>query len=108
MMDFFTDPNGIASDTILVLQQLPKKAYRELRPQSFKLTEAWGIYYKGDWDWVKVWWVLAVGFFHPGLLFGILWGILKKDIQGVFGVASWWMTGATILIGIVGTCSWTS
>lgn len=64
------------------------------------------IYYKEDWNWIKIWWVLALGFFPPSLLFGVLWGILKKDIQGAFGVASWWMTAATILVGVFGTCTW--
>ncbi|PVH90880.1 hypothetical protein DM02DRAFT_546931 [Periconia macrospinosa] len=107
MMDFFTDPDGIEPNVTLVTQQLPKRICGELRSQSFGLVEAWGIYYKEDWDWAKIWWVIAIGFFPPSLLFGILWGILKKDIQGAFGVASWWMTGATILVGIVGTCTWT-
>lgn len=57
--------------------------------------------------WTKIWWILGIGFFPPSLLFAILWGILKQDIQGVFGVASWWMAGATIVVGIVGTSTWT-
>ena len=66
-------------------------------------SNAWGIYFKEDWNWPKVWWLLRLGFFLPSILFGILWGILRKDIQGAFGVASLWMAGSAILIGIVGT-----
>jgi hypothetical protein len=105
MMDFFTHPDGIKRDATFVLQQLPKRTC-ELQ-SSFEVTEAWGIYYREDWDWLKICWVLAIGFFIPSLLFGLLWGILKKDIQGSFAVASWWMVGATILLGIVGTCTLT-
>jgi hypothetical protein len=107
MMDFFTNPNDIAANVTLVLQQLPKRTCGELRPQSFELIEGWGIFYKEGWDWAKVWWVLFIFFFQASMLFAILWGILKKDLQGAFGVASWWMTGGTILVGIVGTYSWT-
>jgi hypothetical protein len=107
MMDFFTDPDGIARDATLVLQQLPKKAGGELQAQSIESKEAWGIYYKEGWNWTKIWCILSFGFFPPSLLFGILWGVLRKDVQGSFGVASWWMTGATIFIGVVGTCTWT-
>jgi hypothetical protein len=82
MMDFFTDPDGIAPDATLVIQQPPKRTCGELQSRSFELMEAWGIYYKEDWDWAKIWWILAIEFFPPSLLFGILWGILKKDIQG--------------------------
>jgi hypothetical protein len=105
MMDFFTDPDGIDLNATLVIKQLPKRACGELCSKSSELREAWGIYYKEGWDWTKIWWVLAIGFFLLSLLFGILWGVLKKDIQGAFAVASWWMAGATILVGITGACS---
>lgn len=105
LMDFFTYPEDIERNATLVTDQLPKKISGELLSQTSDLKEAWGILFKEGLDWVKIWWVLAIGFFPPSLLFGILWGILKRDVQGAFGVASWWMTGATILIGIVGTYS---
>lgn len=107
MMDCFTDPNNIHPDATLIWKQLPKRTCGELVSRSFELVDGWGIYYEEGWDWFKIWCVLGIGFFPPSLLFGILWAILKKDIQGAFGVASWWMTGATILVGVVGTCTWT-
>ncbi|SPJ89725.1 uncharacterized protein FTOL_13086 [Fusarium torulosum] len=103
MMDLFNKPEDIEPNSELVLRQLPKWLGGKLPSQCVETKEAWGIYYKEDWDWTKVWWILGLGFFPPSLLFGILWGILKQDIQGAFGVASWWMTGATIVLGIVGT-----
>ncbi|KAI8666162.1 hypothetical protein NCS57_00840200 [Fusarium keratoplasticum] len=106
MMDFFTNPDDIEPDSTLVLRQLPKWTGGNLQTPRAEVVEAWGIYYKEDWDWTKIWWILGIGFFPPSLLFGILWGILKQDIQGAFGVASWWMAGATIVVGIVGTSTW--
>jgi hypothetical protein len=79
-MDFFTDPDEISLGRALVLQQLPKKIGGVLQTLSSRREAAWGIYYKEGWDWVKVWYVLGFGFFLPSLLFGILWGILKKVI----------------------------
>lgn len=105
-MDFFTDPDGIAKDSSLVLRQVPKRTYEELESRSSELVEAWGIYFMEGWNWAKIWWIMAVGFFPPSLLFGVLWGFLKQDIQGAFGVAGWWMTGATIVVGIIGTSAW--
>ncbi|KAI1113364.1 hypothetical protein F5Y14DRAFT_213264 [Nemania sp. NC0429] len=102
LMDCFTNPSSINPKHKFVLEQLPKRIHGELGSQNHR-TEAWGIYFKEGWDWAKIWWILAAGFFPPSLLFGILWGILKSDIQGAFGVASWWMTGAAIIVGIVGT-----
>ncbi|KAI7759632.1 hypothetical protein LZL87_014155 [Fusarium oxysporum] len=105
MMDLFTKPEDIKPNSELVLRQLPKWLGGQLPSQCAEMKEAWGIYYKEDWDWTKIWWILGLGFFPPSLLFGILWGILKQDIQGAFGIASWWMTGAAIMIGIAGTAA---
>ncbi|WQF89879.1 hypothetical protein CDEST_14893 [Colletotrichum destructivum] len=108
-MDYFTNPDDIPADSTLVLQQLPKRTCNRLfqqQMQAAEVVEAWGIYYKEDWDWERIWWLLGLAFFPPSMLFGILWGVLKQDLQSAFGIASWWMTGATIIFGIVGTRSW--
>jgi hypothetical protein len=105
MMDFFKYPDSRIAGADWILQQLPKKIGAGLDPNRADMSQAWGIFYREDWDWMRIWIVLGVAFFPPSLLFGILWGILRQDIQGAFGVASWWMAGATIAIGIVGTCT---
>ncbi|GKZ29560.1 hypothetical protein AbraIFM66950_005398 [Aspergillus brasiliensis] len=103
MMDFFMHPEYISPNSTLIVQQLPKRACGKLHGEYGSLTEAWGIYYKEDWNWAKIWWILALGFFPPGLLFGVLWAVYKQDISGAFGVASWWMAGASIIVGILST-----
>ncbi|KAL3248143.1 hypothetical protein ABHI18_012138 [Aspergillus niger] len=103
MMDFFMHPDYIAPNSTLIVQQLPKRACGKLQSEYLSPTEAWGIFYKEDWNWAKIWWILALGFFPPSLLFGVLWTVFKQDISGAFGVASWWMAGASIIVGIVGT-----
>ncbi|GLA05250.1 hypothetical protein AnigIFM60653_005726 [Aspergillus niger] len=103
MMDFFMHPDYIAPNSTLIVQQLPKRACGKLQSEYLSPTEAWGIFYKEDWNWTKIWWILALGFFPPSLLFGVLWTVFKQDISGAFGVASWWMAGASIIVGIVGT-----
>jgi hypothetical protein len=105
MMDLFKDPEGMKSNVDIILQQLPKKMNGELNSVGAEMMEAWGIFFRDDWNWTRIWVVLGVAFFPPSLLFGILWGIIRQDIQGAFGVASWWMTGATIAIGIIGSCT---
>jgi hypothetical protein len=40
-------------------------------------------------------------FFLASLVFAILWTVSKNDIQGVFGVAGWWVAVATLLLGYV-------
>ena len=103
MMDFFNDPNSRAPGSDLVMQQLPKKIDSELTSDGIEVMTAWGIFYRESLDWKRIWTALGLAFFLPSLLYGILWGILRKDIQGAFGVAAWWMTGATIVVGMMGT-----
>jgi hypothetical protein len=103
MMDFFEDPDSRRPGSDLVMQQLPKKLDTGLTSDGIEITEAWGIFYREEWNWRRIWGILGLAFFPPSLLFGVLWAILRKDIQDAFGVASWWMTGATILLGIIGS-----
>lgn len=68
-----------------------------------EVREAWGIYFPEGLDWLRIWIVLLVAFSLPSLLFDILWGVLRYDISGCFGVACWWMAGVAIATGIMGT-----
>lgn len=106
-MDYFTDPHAINPNRTWILEQLPKRALAKFDPEPLEPIEAWGLYFKEGWNWNKIWWILGLGFFPPSLLFGILWAVLKQDIQGAFGVASWYMTAAAIVLGIVGSNAWT-
>jgi hypothetical protein len=107
MMDPFIHPEDIAHNASFVLRQLPKKAHGELKAsvQHFAMKDAWGIVFQEDWHWPKIGWILALGFFLPSLLFLTLWATLMKDMQGGAGIASWWVTGATIVVGLIGTYS---
>lgn len=108
MMNFFTSPDKINPDSVRVLQQLAKRTQGELSTQNTELIEAWGIYYKEGWDLTKIFLLLGIGFLLASLLFGILWTILKHDAQSAFGIAGWWMSGSTIVVGIIGTRAWDS
>ncbi|TQN65537.1 hypothetical protein CSHISOI_09887, partial [Colletotrichum shisoi] len=55
MMDYFTNPDDIPANSTLVLQQLPKRTCGRLSQEEHtEIVEAWGIYYKEDWDWEKI------------------------------------------------------
>jgi hypothetical protein len=110
MMDRFTHPEDINPDHKWIVEQLPKKTKGKLdcAIASPELQEAWGIYFKESLDLVKIWMIVAVGFVLPSLLFGVLWGHLKNDIQGAFGVASVWITCGTVFMGMFATYTWKS
>lgn len=106
MMDYFTDPDGIDPDLTFVLNQLPKRASGELETHPDNLVDAWGIYFREGWDWTRICWILGSVFFLPSLLFGVLWAVLKNDIQGGFGVAAWWVPVSAVFLGVVGMYDW--
>lgn len=101
-MSYFLDPDSIDPDRTWVLQQLPKRV-QEFNPKPLEPVEAWGLYFKQGWDWFKIWCILGVVFLLSSLLFGILWTVLQKDIQGAFGVAGWIAAAVAILMGIFST-----
>lgn len=41
------------------------------------------------------------GFVLSSGLFGIIWTVVKNDIQGGFTISSWWMTVGASLISLV-------
>ncbi|KAJ6266445.1 hypothetical protein PSV08DRAFT_230177 [Bipolaris maydis] len=95
LMHMLSSPQCIHEDETWVLDQLPKRTAGELRACVGKPAEGWGIYYKEGTDYNMI--AFAV-FLLGSLLFGILWAVLKKDIQGAFGVSSYVMTGVPILL----------
>jgi len=109
-MDRFFNPDDIAPDDKWIIEQLPKRTCGKLmlQPSSSELKEAWGIYFEEAWDWVKIRFIVVIGFVLPSLLFGILWGHLKKDVQGGFGVAAVLVAYGTIFMGLFVTDTWKS
>lgn len=105
MMDLFYNPDGYRAGATRVIQQIPKRVNEGLKESSNGPVEAWGICFKEDWNRFKIWWLIMIIFGLTSLIFGILWGILQKDVEGAFGIAGWWMTGATVFIGIIGIYS---
>lgn len=108
LTDFFADPDGIEEGSTFILHRIPKRAYGplQLQPRDDGGTEAWGICYRESWDWDRLGWVLDTAFLPPSLVVGTLWAVLRNDVSGAFGVAWWWMAGATGVVGVVGMCSW--
>lgn len=103
LLSMFRRPDKLEDGHTWAFEKLPKRAHGKLKPGGDPQPEAWGIYFKEGWDETKIWYIVGLGFFLPSLLFAILWAVFKDDIQGAFAIASWWITGAAIVVGIMGT-----
>jgi hypothetical protein len=47
---------------------------------------------------VKIAWLYLVFGVFGSFLFGVLWSVFQKDVQGAFGISAWWITaGGSVL-----------
>lgn len=101
LMHFLTSPSCIPGDETWIFNLLPKRICGELQGQAGQPAEGWGIYYKEGWDRDAIAWIIFTVFMLGSLLFGVLWSVLKMDIQGAFGVSAYMGTAASIFLAIV-------
>ncbi|KAF2175152.1 hypothetical protein K469DRAFT_680377 [Zopfia rhizophila CBS 207.26] len=103
MMHLFSSPGCINSSQVWVYNQFPKRMCGRLMGQPDEPAEGWGVHFQEGWDWPKIWAVILILFLGGSTLFGVLYAALNKDVQSAFGIASYWITTATILLGYLAT-----
>lgn len=86
-----------------MLCSIPKKLEGRLMGQLHAPVFGWGIHFREGWHWNRIWAAMLVLFVLGSLVFAVLWTVFQHDIQGAFGVASWWMSVGTILLGYAAT-----
>jgi len=79
------------------LRRLPKKVNDSILGLNEELVTGWGVHIIEGPNWLAVWQVALCIVFTSGL-FGILWSVLRSDVSGAFGVASWITSVLTILM----------
>lgn len=82
----FFDPGTHLQDWCL--NRLPKKLDQRLEKEGMY---GWGIYIVEGPNWHLISVLVAVGFSTTGLI-GVLWSVLKSDVQGGFAIASYLAT----------------
>jgi hypothetical protein len=97
------DPSCIHEDDNTILQRIPRRIHGEIRAEVGKEAEGWGVYYEEGPNllWVAV--LTMAVFCLTGLLFSILWSVLKDDLQGAFGVSGFL---AAVCAGVVPLFAW--
>ncbi|KAF5853238.1 hypothetical protein GGP41_001822 [Bipolaris sorokiniana] len=103
LMHMLSSPQCIHEDETWVLNQLPKRTAGELQAYVGKPAEGWGIYYKEGIDFDMIIGAVFAVFLFGSLLFGILWTVLKKDIQSAFGVSAYVVTAISVFVTWVAT-----
>jgi hypothetical protein len=105
LLHLFDSPFCIDETEEEIFERLPKRTKGELAGTRSQRAKGWGIYYEEGLDQLKIALLVFVVIFVASLLFGILWAVLKKDVQGAFGVAAWWvaMGGSSIALVAIGS-----
>lgn len=101
LMHYLSSPLCIDEQQTWVLDQFPKRTRGPLSGNPRSPAEGWGIFYQEGWDGEKLSSVLLIVFFFGSLLFGVLWSVLEMDIQGAFGVSSWWLSASGIFLAFL-------
>ena len=95
---YFLSPQCVEATQKTILAQLPKRI-GHLRALNNQEEIGWGIHFQEGWHWRTVYFVVVVLVASSSLVFGIVWSITKRDIQGAFAISSFWLTLGSLLLG---------
>ena len=91
-----------ANELGITCLRAPKKRKERLTVSSQEgINTGWGLHFVEDWASQQIWILLFILFGIGSLIFGICWSILKRDVQGAFGVAAWMTTLVGIVVGVL-------
>jgi hypothetical protein len=91
-----------AHDRSITCRRAPKKRRRRLTVCPDKGTNlGWGIHLVEGIVLSRALWLLFAVFILGSLAFGVSWSLLKHDISGAFGVASWMVTFGGLAAALV-------
>jgi hypothetical protein len=92
LMHLYSNPSCASDDRTVLFAQFPKKIQERLVVCPVKgVSVGWGIQFVEGWHWFKIWLLSFSLFGLGGLVFAVLWAVLKHDVQGAFGVAAYIM-----------------
>jgi hypothetical protein len=94
LMQFFYNPKH-AKDELACLDRFPKKLRERFAISSGKATgTGWGLHLAEGWDSRKAWVMCFVLFGVGSSLWGVLWTVFKKSVQGAFAISGFSCSGA--------------
>lgn len=98
---YLLHPEAIDAKQSSMLYQIPKRMGGPLKPPPDKEMIGWGLHLQEGWHWNTIWILLAMVAF-PSLLFGIVWSVAQKDIQGGFTISGYMISLGSLGVGYLG------
>ncbi|OAP56500.1 hypothetical protein AYL99_09679 [Fonsecaea erecta] len=94
----FQHPECINKVSTRVLNQVPKRFGQCIATTGAEAVEAWGMEFEEGWDRDRLKNAILL-VIAATLVFGILWAVLKHDIQGACGIAAFFMSAVATFGG---------
>jgi hypothetical protein len=98
LVHLFKNPSCITQSESDLFNQLAK------RKQSLKISgrePGWGLYFEEGWHVRKIIILYSLVILFGSFLFGIIWAVLKKDIQSAFTIVGCWITAGTTSLALL-------
>ncbi|KAF4878113.1 hypothetical protein CGCSCA1_v002894 [Colletotrichum siamense] len=102
LLHHFRNPGCLDPSQTSVICYIPMKKDSQLVGEASKPVTGWGIYFEEDWHWKTISVVITVFMIIVSTALGFTWWFVKSDFSGGWGVASFCVTSATLVVTVLG------
>lgn len=102
-MHYFQKPHDLQISQRSCLNQIPKRVCGQLRASQDQAELGWGLHFEEGWHWVTIRLVIIVLIIVPAIVFGVVWSVMKKDIQSAFAISGVLIAIGALLLSYVGS-----
>jgi hypothetical protein len=100
-MHYFLNPDHLSGNQNWVYKQLPKRMNDTLQSGPSNFLPGWGIYFEDGWNLKALYLLVSIATIIGSLIFGTCWSILRLDVQGAFGLTSYWVASVALGLGFL-------
>lgn len=97
---YFHRPHAVEIPQRSIHNQLPKRACGQLQSSPDQAELGWGIHFEEAWHWRTIYFVLVI-LMLLGVLFGVIWTVIKRDIQSGFAITAASCALGPVLLGYI-------
>ena len=97
---YFFCPRKLDPTQKTILAQIPKRMNSCIAASSEQDAIGWGLHFEEGWHWATIY-TLGVLVAVIGLIFGVLWSVMKGSIQDGFAISSFCITFGSLCLGYI-------
>ncbi|KAH7239676.1 hypothetical protein B0J15DRAFT_553636 [Fusarium solani] len=99
LLHYFKKPHDFEIPQRSYLNQIPKRACGQLRAAQDQAELGWGLHFEEGWHWKTIYFIMVALVAVPAMVFGIVWSIVKEDIQSAFAISGVWISLGPLMLG---------